>query len=99
MAFTKSQLNECEHVFKQQMLRYFGEIWNPKSDAEYKGKAWDCKSMLSMDLGVWYLLQQVKHTGSLRCFGKIEVRDAGETVRFIAFYDLENVDDEKRIIT
>ena len=94
--FTKSEIRQAEHEFTQMMKKHFGEIWTPKSDGEYEGKSWDCRSMVSLDAGLWRLVQEAKHTGTERVFGKIEVKDSGYLLRFKIFY--QPVKPEPRII-
>lgn len=109
--FTKSQIKECEELFSGLLVRYFGELWEPKSDAEYRGKVWDCRlapdpesksgalshlQRLYIDSGLWQLVQAAKHTGANRVFGKLELRDGGYLLRFLVFF---NDNDEVRIIT
>jgi len=84
--FSRSEVREAQHIFIETMKKYFGELWTPKSESEYRGKSWDCRSMIAIDPGLWRLCQMVKHTGSQRVFGKIEVKDAGSMLRFIIFY-------------
>ena len=93
--FTKSEIRQAQHEFTVMMKKYFGDIWTPKTSAEYKGKSWDCRSMVSLDAGLWRLCQATIHTGAQRVFGKIEVKDSGHMLRFIIFYEPVN---EVRII-
>lgn len=90
--FTKSEIAQAQHEFIEHIKRNFGEIWTPKSDGKYKGKSWDCRSMITLDAGLWRLCREAVHTGSLRAFGKIEVREANTVLRMIIFYQPINED-------
>jgi len=85
--FTKSEVREAEHIFKQMLIKYFGEIWSPKSDGQYVGKFWDCRSMIAVDAGLWRLCQAAKHAGAVRAFGRIETKDVGSMLRFTIFFE------------
>lgn len=85
--FSRSDMNLAVNVFEQAILKRFGEIHRPLSDAEWKGKAWDARSVLSFDPGTWRLVEAAIHAGAIRAFGKIEKREAGTVLRFILFYE------------
>lgn len=89
--FSKSEIRQAEHEFAEMLKKYFGEITKPLSDGAWRGKSWECRSMVSLDAGLWRLCQQVVHTGSKKIFGKIEVRDTGHMIRFIVFYEPEKI--------
>lgn len=90
--FTKSEIAQARHEFIEHIKRNFGEVWTPKSDGQYKGKSWDCRSMITLDAGLWRLCREAVHTGSIRAFGKIEVREANTVLRMIIFYQPINED-------
>lgn len=90
--FSRSDVNLAENVLQQAILKRFGEIYKPLSDAEWKGKSWEARSVLAFDTGCWYLVEKAKHAGAIRAFGKIERREAGTLLRFIIFYEEERAD-------
>lgn len=85
--FTRSEILQAEQDFSDAIKKYFGEVWKIKSDGEYLGCAWDCRSTLAIYGGLWRLLQSVIHKGATRAAGRIEVREAGTVLRFIVFYN------------
>ena len=85
--FSRKEIREAEHIFAKMIKAYFGEVWRIKSDGEYVGCAWDCRSMIAVDPGIWRLLQAVKHKGATRAAGRIETKEAGTVLRFIVFYN------------
>lgn len=85
--FTRSEINLAKDIFEKSIKRYFGEIWQIKSDGEYIGKSWDCKSVIAFDPGVWRLCQAAIHAGATRAAGRIETKEAGTVLRFIIFYN------------
>lgn len=85
--FSRSDVNLAVNILEQAILKRFGEIHKPLSDAEWKGKSWEARSVIAFDPGCWNLVEQVKHTGAMRAFGKIEKREAGTVLRFIVFYE------------
>jgi len=85
--FTKSEIHEAEHLFERRIKSVWGEVWRIKSDGEYKGIAWDCKSPLLFVNGIWTLCHRAKHQGATRAAGRIETREAGDMLRFILFYE------------
>ena len=84
--FSSLDIKQAKHEFAQMMIRYFGEIWSPKSDARYKGKEWICRSMVSLDGGLWRLCQEAKHADAERVFGMVEPVDSGYALRIVIFY-------------
>jgi hypothetical protein len=95
--FTRSEVNECVEKLTQAIKKYFGEVHSPKSDGEYRGVSWECRSMIGVDSGIWRLCQAAVHKDAKRVFGKIEQREAGHLLIFILFYEPVEVD-ERRII-
>lgn len=95
--FTRSEIKQAEHAFADMIKRYFGEVWKIKSDGEYVGSAWDCRSMIALDPGLWRLLQAVKHKGATRAAGRLETREAGTILRFIVFYDAVHNDGTRNV--
>lgn len=85
--FTRSEIRQAEHDFNEAIRKYFGGIWQIKSDGKYIGKAWDCRSMIAIYGGLWRLCQAARHDGAVRAAGRIEVKDTGSVLRFIIFYD------------
>lgn len=96
MSFSKSQIAEAKYLFEQAILKYFGEIWNPPSDGEYVGCSWEARSLIPIDGGLWRLAMAVKHKGGTRVFGKIDTKDAGDTLVFILFYN-KKIDELERV--
>ncbi len=88
--FTRKDRNLAEHLFRQAIIKRFGEIWTPKSDGQYIGCSWDCRSMLAIDGGLWRLVEAAIHKGALRAFGKIELRDSGTMLTFVIFWEKLN---------
>lgn len=95
--FTRSEIKQAEHEFAEMIENYFHEVWRIKSDGEYIGCWWDCRSMVSLDAGLWRLLQTVIHKGGTRAAGHIEVREAGHVLRFIVYYNPKHVAGPKLI--
>lgn len=91
--FTRSDVNLAANIFEQAILKRFGEIWSPKSDGQYTGKAWEARSVLAFDPGTWRLVEAAIHAGAIRAFGKIEKREAGTVLRFIIFYEKAKPDE------
>jgi len=85
--FSRSEIKQAEHEFAEMIKKYFGEVWSPKSDGQYVGKSWDCRSMIAVDAGLWRLCQAAKHAGAVRAFGRIETKDVGSMLRFTIFFE------------
>lgn len=85
--FTRSDIYQAKHFFSEAIKKYFGEVWNIKSDGEYKGVSWDCTSPLTFDMGIWNLCQMAKHKGAQRAAGRIEEMEQRSVLRFILFYE------------
>jgi hypothetical protein len=85
--FTRTEIKLALELLTKAIKKHFGEVWQIKSDGEYKGVTWDCRSPLLFDSGVWYLCQQAKHRGAFRAAGRIESRDTGHMLRFTIFYN------------
>lgn len=87
--FSRLEIYQATHEFEQMIKKHFGEIWKIKSSGEYKGKSWDCRSMITLDAGLWRLLQEARHAGATRVCGNIEIHDTGHMIRFIVLFDKE----------
>lgn len=85
--FSRSEINLAAELFRKAIRRYYGEVWDIPWNGEYKGCAWDCRSPLEFDAGIWHLCQQAKHRGAFRAAGSIEQHEAGHVLRFILFYN------------
>jgi hypothetical protein len=85
--FSRSEFREAEHMFAEYIKRYFGEVWQIKSDGQYLAKSWDCTSMLLLPMGLWHLCQAVKHTGAVRAAGKLESVRVNTILRFTMAYE------------
>lgn len=85
--FTRSEIKLAQHIFENSIKKYFGEVWQIKSDGEYIGKSWDCRSVIAIDPGVWRLCQAAVHAGAIRAAGRIEAKEAGTVLRFIILYN------------
>jgi hypothetical protein len=92
--FTRSDVKRAEHEMAEMILKTFGEIWTPAEDAMYHGCDIYLKTMIPLDNALWELCQRAKHKGALRAFGKIEIRDVGETMRLAIFYKQERKDEQ-----
>lgn len=93
--FTRSDVKRAEHEMAEMIVKTFGEIWNPPiGEFMYHGCNMELKSMIPLDNALWELCQHAKHKGALRAFGKIEVRDVGETMRLIIFFKQERKDEQ-----
>lgn len=90
--FTRKEIREAEHDFAENIKRYFGSVWRIPWNGEYIGVSWDCHSPLSTYGGLWRLCQEAIHKGARRAAGRIEVREAGEVLRFILFYSPKDGD-------
>jgi len=85
--WTRSELLEAKHEFTHLITSYFGEVWDIKSDGEYKGCIWDCMSPLLTPMGLWLLCMRVKHKGAVRAAGRMESHNVGTIVRFTLLYE------------
>ncbi len=85
--FSRSEIKLAAHLLEKEIIKNFGEVWKIKSDGEYKGKSWDCRSVIAFDGGIWRLVQSVRHLDATRAAGRIETHDVGTMLRFIVFYD------------
>lgn len=98
-SWTRKEILQAGHDFEAMIKKSFGEVWKLPRSAEYVGKSWDCRTPIAVDAGLWRLVEAVRHAGGLRAAGRMELRDAGTTLRFIIFYNPKDRDDEeKRII-
>ena len=93
--FSKSDIRLAAHLFESAIKKYYGEVWQIKSDGEYKGVSWDCINPLHFDRGIWLLCQRAKHRGAFRAAGEIETRDSGYVLRFMLFFNPTHAGDKK----
>ncbi len=87
--FTRSEIRQAEHEFAVMIKKHFGEVWRIKSDGEYKGVTWECRSMITLDAGLWRLCRAAIHRGAIRAAGRIDVKDAGDMLLFTIYYSTE----------
>jgi len=85
--FNKHELKEAQHRLIEGIKNYIGDIWDIKSDGKYEGCTWDCTSPLLFDMGVWRLCQRAVHKGALRAYGRVEIVNAKEVIRFTLLFD------------
>ena len=90
--FSKKDINFAEYLFKAAIIKRFGEEWSPPSDGEYIGCSWQCRSPLAFDAGLWRLVEASIHRGAKRAFGKINVKDSGDMLEFVIFWEKKNED-------
>lgn len=85
--FSRLEVYQAEHEFVDAIKRYFGEVWRIKSDGEYKGCTWDCRSPLIFDAGIWRLCTYARHHDARRAAPRLELIDSGHLLRFTILYD------------
>lgn len=85
--FTKSEIRLAVHLLEEAIKKYFGEVWSIKSDGEYKGVTWECRSPIAFDAGIWRLCQAARHRDATRAAGRIDVKDGGDMLLFTILYN------------